>query len=347
MTARPPDGVGEALARLYRQCWRSDPPLLAETPDAELCERVIAMGGAGLVARRLVSPPESLLRVAALERLRARAQVEHFRAAVSAFRAGGIEPILIKGLSLGRLYPEAELRPSGDLDFWVDPDQFSAAHSVAAGLGLTTPIDLHPAPHDRCYHLGWPEIRRHAAMTEIGGIAVMTLDRAHELRLLVLHFLRHGGWRPLWLCDIGSALEASGAQIDWGRAFGPNPFTRGWVTAGLALAVELLGAAPPIGLPDLAGPDWPRTVVMAQWGKGPGLSQGSPLAVELRTRPVFVWPGVLAGHWRNPLQACLETGTPPREGRQLRAQIEAFVRRIPGFSSGHREAPVDPGGNMD
>ena len=46
---------------------------------------------------------------------------------LSLLRAEGIEPVLIKGWAIARLYPEAGLRPYGDIDLCIRPDQFAEA----------------------------------------------------------------------------------------------------------------------------------------------------------------------------------------------------------------------------
>jgi hypothetical protein len=52
----------------------------------------------------------------------------------------GIEAVLVKGWSIARRYPERGLRPYGDIDLCVAPDQFERAERVLAGLPN---IDLH------------------------------------------------------------------------------------------------------------------------------------------------------------------------------------------------------------
>src|SRR5205823_4072912 len=45
-------------------------------------------------------------------------------------RSGGVEPILLKGWAIGRLYPEAGLRPTGDIDLCVSSAQRATAQAV-------------------------------------------------------------------------------------------------------------------------------------------------------------------------------------------------------------------------
>ncbi len=59
---------------------------------------------------------------------------------LSLLRAEGIEPVLVKGWAIARLYPDAGLRPYGDIDLCVRPDQFAQA---SAALECLEEIDGH------------------------------------------------------------------------------------------------------------------------------------------------------------------------------------------------------------
>jgi hypothetical protein len=45
-------------------------------------------------------------------------------------RSAGIEPILIKGWAIARAYPDTGLRPPGDIDLYVSPEQTAAAKAI-------------------------------------------------------------------------------------------------------------------------------------------------------------------------------------------------------------------------
>ena len=55
-------------------------------------------------------------------------------AAVTALRSKGIEPVLLKGFSLARLYPNPDLRQFGDIDLYVGIGQFHEACAVLRSL---------------------------------------------------------------------------------------------------------------------------------------------------------------------------------------------------------------------
>ena len=75
--------------------------------------------------------------------------------------ATGLQPILIKGWAAARLYPETGLRPYGDIDVCVRPDQLAAAkkllHEAAGSCGW---VELHEGVPDR--------IPRRPVLREVG-----------------------------------------------------------------------------------------------------------------------------------------------------------------------------------
>src|SRR5262249_38660044 len=79
----------------------------------------------------------------------------------------GVEPILIKGWSSARLYPEPGLRPAADVDLCVPADRLAIAAVALPSPALPCPIDLHgdvPDLPDR----GWEEIWRRSHRLALG-----------------------------------------------------------------------------------------------------------------------------------------------------------------------------------
>src|SRR6266849_9181457 len=65
-------------------------------------------------------------------------------AIVAVMRSRGIEPILIKGWSVARLYPEKGMRPYDDTDLVIRRDQYSIAQTVVQEQRSTEfTVDLH------------------------------------------------------------------------------------------------------------------------------------------------------------------------------------------------------------
>jgi hypothetical protein len=127
--------------------------------------------------------------------------------------------------------------------------------------------------------------------------------------LLSIHLLKHGAWRPLWLCDIGAAVESLSDSFDWSVCLGQNRKRAGWILVAVGLANRLLDAKLdrlPFSarLKDL--PAWLVTNVLKQWdrpfaGDQPPMSHPRPMSSFLR-HPGGLWEG-LRERWPDPILA--------------------------------------------
>src|SRR6266853_750723 len=151
---------------------------------------------------------------------------EHERQVVATFRvlrSGGVEPILIKGWAIARAYPEAGLRPSGDIDLYVSPEQDGKARAV---LKAERPqqywVDLDHDEVGRFSDFSFAELFGRSELVNLDGTEIRVMGAEDHLRILCLHLLKHGAWRPLWLCDVAAALESRHPNFDWDRCFGRN-----------------------------------------------------------------------------------------------------------------------------
>ena len=137
------DKLGRRVADLLAGAWRGS----AQTADgnlrlsaAELTEIVplLCESGAGALAwwqirnTQLAStaPGQELQEVYRLFRLSALIHEREIAHVLSLLRAEGIEPVLIKGWAIARLYPEPGLRPYGDIDLCIRPDQLAQASAA-------------------------------------------------------------------------------------------------------------------------------------------------------------------------------------------------------------------------
>lgn len=220
-----------------------------------------------------------------------------------------IEAILVKGWAAAGLYPERGLRPYGDIDLIVRPEKFQIASSLLASPEVKDCwVDLHK-------HVSELDDRPVQALFErstkqpLGKGSVTVLSSEDHLALLSVHLLKHGAWRPLWLCDIGAAIESLSPTFDWHICLGHNRTRVGWITAAIGLTQKLLGAqmehVPPEMHVDRL-PEWLVLNVLRQWeqpfaGKQPPMSHPLPMSVVLRS------PGMLAEalrqRWPNPILA--------------------------------------------
>ena len=163
-------------------------------------------------------------------------------------QARGLDPVVLKGITVRSLYPMPMLRPSVDEDLLVPQAGMAAWHQFLLSEGLQadepaadpafaaelsyhkagspTYIELHAtlfAPDSQAYgHLnglfeGAPD---RAVQMQIQDVHVRTLAPTEHLLFLILHVYKHFihsgvGIRPV--CDIGVFAKAFGSQVDWKR----------------------------------------------------------------------------------------------------------------------------------
>ncbi|PYU91805.1 MAG: hypothetical protein DMG08_14400, partial [Acidobacteria bacterium] len=104
-------------------------------------------------------------------------------------RASGIDPILGKGWAVARHYPERGLRPSGDIDLYVHPEQHAMA--TAALQGSSAPwdrVDLHSGiSHLRDRAFG--DVYDRSQLVHLGNTEVRVFGPEDHLKLLCIHTL--------------------------------------------------------------------------------------------------------------------------------------------------------------
>ena len=331
--------VGTAVAALLAATWRSSPPLLTiSTEEAAAAAVSLIPSGAGpLCWRRLREHSDrlprrdaELLRSAYLDSTIRGAKHEQEVAEVfRLLRSAGIEPILLKGWAVSRLYPESGLRPSGDIDVHVPPEQRSAAEAVLNRQeNQRYWVDL---DHDELTRFGersWEDLYEHSQLVPLHGTAVRVLGAEDQLRALCLHFLKHGGWRPVWLCDIAAALESRPGNFDWERCLGTKAREREWVLCTIQLAGRLLDAE--LGDTPVSGalPAWLPTALLKQWSE-PSISFLPRMITDVRRN--WRTPRKLLAHvaqrWPNPIQATVDEHGAFDNSPRLPLQIRNCVVR--------------------
>lgn len=203
---------------------------------------------------------------------------------VEALRAGGVEPILLKGSTLAFLYPR-DARRYVDVDLLVRPHHRDRAEGVLRQLGYrkllegaaaseapdtadpwvrpgSPAVDLHhrltgaPAAFDA---VAWAALEAHVVTGEVGGTAVHVLDLAGRALVCASHVTSTGLTSRQPRHDLVRALEVIGRD-DW----------RGAAALARALGMEEVMAA---GLRAVDGG--------AELADALGLPVDLPLALEL------------------------------------------------------------------
>ena len=265
-------------------------------------------------------------------------------------QAVGVTPLTFKGRVLSSYYSPTHIRPTGDLDIIVPEQQYSATFAtlnessvacnpepngedyvfamkpISDGYGLR--VDLHA----NLSRFGMPstgELFRHSTSAPLSDPSVFRMPcLEHHIRLVTIHFLRHGGWRPLWLCDIAALMDTIDERFRWDLCLGKDPVHAQWVVISMRLAENLLGARSP-DYPDpfkeLQVPGWLTRTVRNEW-KQPD--------VKRFRRPLF--SGVegfgkrldeIRMRWPNPLEAVTRYRKSLLSGPVLLYQSRYFLER--------------------
>lgn len=328
------------LASALRGIWRDELPRL-EISDAEFIEIIPLLLGSGVAAlswRRIRntalgnSPAAADLldgyRLYAIHN----ALIENQIAEVFAsFRALAIEPILIKGWAVARLYAEKGLRLYGDIDLVVRPSDYETARGLINSRKYG--VDLHdglskldPHPLDDLY--------ARSQLVKLKDADVRVLGAEDHLRVLCAHFLRDGAWHVRGLCDIALAVEKRPDGFDWDICLGKDKRRADWVACAIGLAHRLLDARvddTPVAARAADLPRWLIPAVLKQW-RNPIVADHYPQELMIRSlrNPLRAAKAML-DRWPDPVRA-----TVMMEGRfnnlpRLPLQAGLYVWRVADF----------------
>lgn len=280
IVARPKLLTGRLLANLLEGSWRSEPPkpALDEHQLAAILPFLATSGPAGLAWRKIRGTTLASTAVAGMLQATRRVQAvdgairESHLVRLLSRELRDADPILVKGWAHARLYPEANLRPYGDIDLYVRPERLDEARRACDTAELIDPDRAVPIDVQTVQDLperSWDELYRRSRVFELGGCAVRVLGREDALRAACLHLLRHCGSNPLWLCDVAVMVEALPADFDWDYCLWGQAHRTQWVLAVIRLANQLLGADTsrcPEVVRGRALPGWFAKTVLERWG---------------------------------------------------------------------------------
>jgi len=342
--------IGRKIALCLGGAWRAAPARIDIDREtlAHIAPMLIGSGAANLVWRRLAKTPVGATPIGNILRDAARrqafvaaARLALLRRVARAFAGDGLSPVLFKGWALSSAYADPFLRPLGDLDFFAPPAQYLRACDVLATLGSCVAA----SDKERTYHIPGPgpgggvHVDMHstlpsyywidpeafaataAASTLSDGTPIRTPAPELHLRLVVMHFLKHGGWRPLWLCDIAALTETVGSGFDWQACLTTDSCAREWMGAALGVAHELVGCRIPE--PGLAAkpPSWLTNSILNEWRAPYARRFRAP---EFEASAKFLLKKA-ASYWPNPIEGALKRGAAPTAARPWRSQAAYFV----------------------
>lgn len=360
-----PSPTSSELADLLSGSWRLDPPA-GEADEATLEALLPLLLGAKLaplgwwkirhteLGRTQVG--RKLQQAFCRQALSTALQEAHIERLILHLRGAGVEPLLLKGWASARLYPHGGLRPLGDIDLLIPAQQMTRAQEALSTLSWDTAwplIDI-KSRFPSLYEREESCLFESGRAAPLRGTWVGVLGPEEHLRMLCLHFLRHGAWRALWLCDIAALVEGRSASFDWDRCLRGSRHAAEWITCALGLAHHLLGADlgdAPIAKRARHLPSWMAPAVLRVWqarryyedyqiGPGTALAEAWP-----HPAPVV---SVLRERWPNPIEAALlprgVLGPVPATSWQiLPRQLLSYAVRWARFAAhrGHNASSVD------
>jgi hypothetical protein len=349
---RPEKGV--LVAEMLSGAWRSSVPSSVEISEKQLDEITpqLFASGAGAItwwrirstALRETSSGELLQQAYRLQALQASIHERQIGKVFRLMREAGVEAVLAKGWVAASLYPDPALRPYGDLDLLVRSEQFRDAQAVLTSDELSDCwVDLHKA-FSELEGRSVDELFERSRLVNLDGQSIRVLCAEDHLALLCIHLLKHGGWRPIWLCDIAAAIENLRADFDWNVSLGRSRKRAKWISVAIALAEQLLGATTS-DLPDsirIKLPPWVSKSIIKQWSHlfpADHLPvQAPPLMADSMRSPQTILKA-MSQRWPDPITATFNLngtfGDFPRFGYQL----GEFVSRAGRFVVSRRFNP--------
>ncbi len=226
-------------------------------------------------------------------------------------RAEDVEPILLKGWAVARLYPQPALRPYGDIDLYVRPQDCGIAKRVIESEAARDCwVDLHSRISELADSSA-EDLFTRSQLVACGAEQVRVLRAEDHFALLAIHLLRHGAWRPTWLCDLGLLLESMPSDFNWDLCLSKNKRRANWILSAVGLAHKLVGAEiTNEGIASRAReiPAWLPRRVLKEWETPfaidqPPMSHRAPMRSYLRHPAGLVTD--LANRWPNPILATI------------------------------------------
>jgi len=244
-------------------------------------------------------------------------------------RQNGIEPIAIKGWTLGRFYPENDLRGYTDIDIAVDPSIYSVVIELIKSPELRElNIDLHSGLRllDK---LPWSDLFARSTLEELNGVPIRILSDEDSLRITSVHWLTDGGIYPERLKDICYLVENRQKDFEWERCLdAAGPLRRQWVIIAIATARDFMDLnldGLPASIRSFVLPPWYKRTLEREWKLGPylriplWLCIGKPrkLIEQLRRR----FPP-------NPIAATVDVEGRMDDGNRITYQTRSMLKKV-------------------
>jgi hypothetical protein len=246
--------------------------------------------------------------------------------AVECFRSHDIEPLVIKGVSATRYYPEGVYRISVDVDLAVSREDFAKAQHLLKS-GTIPLVDLH-CELRHFDTVQWDDLVANSVNLTFPEGQVRVLRPEDDLRLLATHWLTDGGAYKDRLWDIYYLIDRRDANFDWDRCLAiVTKRRRRWIecTAGLAAKyLDLDLSDTPLAGADERLPKWLTRTVESEWAAE---IKAIPLEAVLDDRAMLVQQ-LLRRLRPNPIYATIDCEGDFDARTRVFYQVRNGVRRI-------------------
>lgn len=334
--------ASQLMAQFLCGCWRSSASA-SDLTEAELnfIQPLLQSSGAGGLAwwqirhSPLHTAPvgNALQQTFRLQTLLAAKHEMEIQNLFRLMREANLEPLLVKGWAIAQRYPAKGLRPYGDIDLILRPRDRAQAEALLNRLAdKTFRVDFEHEELEDFEDQRYEDLLAHSQLVKLGDSDIRVMSEEDHLRFLCIHLLRHGAWRPLWLCDIAVAVEARPAAFDWQRCLGDDPTQAGWVLSTIRLAAELLGAQidhTPAAKHRL--PKWLMPMVLKQWEHPGSADHAPPELIMTSLRHPSHLAKALAARWPDAISASIRMRAPFNEKPRWPFQLANYVRRVTDF----------------
>ena len=334
---------GNLVAEVLAGSWRSSnvPPLRMTQAELDAVTPLLYDSGTAALgwhrlkntSLRTSASAEELHQAYRLQSLQSEIHEQKIEKVFRLFREAKVEGVLAKGWATAGMYCEPALRPYGDIDICVRSEQFKSAEDVLSNPEANDCwVDLHQhfsELDDRMVDQLFTRSRR----VRLGEEEIRILGLEDQLALSCIHLLKHGAWRPLWLCDIGVIIESLPATFDWDTCLGSSHNRANWIICAIGLARRLLRVDTeelPVRL-NAEPPAWLVDNVLRQWHKPfaiyqPPMNHPIPMADLLR-HPSGLLEG-LRQRWPNPIIATISVNGEFNNLPRLPYQMANCISRI-------------------
>lgn len=343
MSAPSSGSPGELVALALQMSWRNSSQSRLEISAAELDEvtpLLYESGSAGLGWWRIretelgqTKSGQLLHQAFRLLALQAAMHETRIRKVFKTLRSIKVEPILIKGWAVARAYPHQALRPYGDIDLIVRAGDYAPAVEVVARHARDCFVDLHPGLPFELADRSVDEVFLRSELVPCGAEQVRVLSQEDHFPLLATHLLKHGVWRPLWLCDLAVLLESMPTSFNWDTCLGKDKRRINWVLAAAGLAQELLGASikdERIARQAREVPGWLVQRVLREWETpfaGAQAPQRHPAPISFYLRRPRGLLRDLARRWPSPIIATISVNGTFGSRRRVRYELGNWLFR--------------------